>query len=113
MVVGVGGVAIKGNHLAVGVPNSIKVYDKNSTKLQHTIGKGQLGGVLNGVTFYDQENILVSDRDNKNIKMFTIQGRHVRTIDRGSTTFRPYGITISPDGHIYVCDDANHCVLCF
>ena len=45
--------------------------------------------------------------------MFTIQGQHVRTIDRGSTTFKPYGITISPDGHIYVCDDANHCVCVF
>ena len=45
--------------------------------------------------------------------MFTIQGRHVCTIDRGSTTFRPQGITISPDGYIYVCDAANHCVCVF
>ena len=45
--------------------------------------------------------------------MFTIQRRHVRTIDRGSTTFRPCGITISLDRHIYVCDDVNHCVCVF
>ena len=107
------GLATKGNHIAVGVPNSIKVYDRSSTDLLHTIGKGQLGGVLPGVTFYDQEHILVSDYSNSNIKMFTIQGRHVRTIDRGSTTFRPYGNTISPNGHIYVCDVANHCVCVF
>ena len=44
---------------------------------------------------------------------FTIQGRHVGTIDRGSTTFEPYGITISPDGHIYVCGRANDCVCVF
>ena len=106
-------VAIKGNHIAVGVPNGIKVFDRSSTDLLHTIGKGQLGGFLPGVTFYDQENILVSDYNNNNIKMFTIQGRHVRTIDRGSTTFKPDGITISPDGHIYVCDNANHCVCVF
>ena len=95
-------VATKGNHIAVGVRNSIEVYD--------TIGKGQLGRYLRGVTFYDQEHILVSDYSNSNIKMFTIQGQHVCTIDGGSTPFEPYGITISPDGHIYVCDHANHCV---
>ena len=106
-------VATKGNHIAVYVPNRIEVYDRYSNKLLHTIGKGQLGGGLPGVTFYDKENILVSDTDNSNIKMFTIQGRHVRTIDRGSTTFEPYGITISPDGHIYVCDGAYYCVCIF
>ena len=107
-------VATKGNHIAVGGPYSIKIYDRSSTDLLHTIGKGQLGGgILNGVTFYDQELILLSDYDNNSLKMFTIQGRHVRTIDRGSTTFKPHGITISPDGHIYVCDGANHCVCVF
>ena len=104
------GVATKGNHIAVGVPNQINVYDRNSTDLLHTIGKDQLGQYLPGVTFYDQEHILVSDYNNDNIKMFTIKGRHVRTLDRGSTTFQPKGITISSDGHIYVCDAANHCV---
>ena len=107
------GVATKGNHIAVGVPNRINVYDKSSTDLLHTIEMDQLGDVLRGVTFYDQEHILVSDYDNNNIKMFTIQGRHVRTIDRGRTTFEPCGIAISPDGHIYVCDVVNHCVCVF
>ena len=106
-------VAIKGNYIAVGVPNSIEVYDRSTTDLLHTIGKGQLGGDLNGVTFYDKRHILVSDTDNSNIEMFTVQGRHVRTIDRGSTIFSPYDITISPDKHIYVCDGANDCVCVF
>ena len=100
-------------HIAVGVPNCIILYDRSSTDLLHTVGKDQLGPYLPGVTFYDQEHILVSDYDNSNIKMFTIQGRHVHTIDRGSTTFRPCGITISPDGHIYVCDVPNDCVCVF
>ena len=108
------GVAIKGNHIAVGVFNCIKIFDKSSTDLLRTIGKDQLDGGLRGVKFYDQESILVSDYSNsRNIKMFTIQGQHVRTIDRGSTTFQPHGITISLDGHIYVCDGANHCVCVF
>ena len=107
------GVAIKGNHIAVGVPKCITVCDKSGTDHPHTIGKGQLGRYLPGVTFYDQENILVSDYDNGKFKMFTLQGRHVRTIDRGSATFRPQGITISPDGCIYVGDGASHCVCVF
>ena len=107
------GVSTKGSHIAVSVPNSIEVYDRSSAKPLHTLGKGQLGRVLPGVAFYDQEHILVSDVSNNNIKMFTIQGRHVRTMDRGRTTFRPRGITISPDGHIYVCDGANNCVCVF
>ena len=107
------GVSTKGNHIAAGVSKQIKVYDRSSTDLLHTIGKDQLGGGLPGVTFYDQEHILVSDYSNNNIKMFTIQGRHVCTMDRGSTTFKPYGITISPDGHIYVCDSVNCCVCVF
>ena len=107
------GLATKGNHIAVGVPNIIEVYDRSSTDLLHTIRKDQLGGGLSGVTFYDQEHILVSDYSNSNIKIFTVQGRHVRTIDRGSTTFKPWGITISPDGHIYVCDGANDCICVF
>ena len=105
--------ATKGNYIAVGVLKCIEVYDRSSTDLLHTTGKGQLGNYLNGVTFYDQEHILVSDCDNSNVKMFTIQGQHVRTIDRGRTTFQPYGITISPDGHIHVCDVANCCVCVF
>ena len=107
-------VATKGClYIAVGIPSKIKVYYWSSTDLLHTIGKGQLGDYLFGVAFYDQEHILASDTFNNNIKMFTIQGRHVHTIDRGSTTFRPHGITISPDGYIYVCDAGNYCVCVF
>ena len=105
-------VAIQGNHIAVGVHNGIKIYDKSSTDLLHTVGKGQLGRYLPGVTFCE-ESIYVSNYSNSTIKMFTIQGQHVRTINRGSTTFKPKGITISLDGHIYVCDGANHCVCVF
>ena len=106
-------VSAKGDHIVVGVPNSIEVYDRYSTDLLHTIEMNQLGQYLPSVTFYGPEHILVSDYYNNNIKMFTIQGRHVRTIDRGSTTFSPYGMTVSSDEHIYVCDGANHCVCVF
>ena len=108
-------VAAKRQYIAVGLPNCIKILTKNRyhTRPLCTIGKGQLGTGLYGIAFCDHEAILVSDYDNSNIKMFTIQGRHVRTIDRGSTMFEPLGITVSPDGHIYVCDVANHCVCIF
>ena len=87
-------VATQGNHIAVSVSNSITLYDKNSSKQIYTIGKDQLSDFLPCVTFYNQEYILVSDSHNSNIKMFTIQGQHVHTIDRGSTPFKPRGIIL-------------------
>ena len=108
-------VAAKRQYIAVGLPRCIKILTKDSycTRTLCTIGKGQLGTGLYGIAFCDHETILVSDYDNNNIKMFTIQGQHVRTMDRGSTMFEPLGITVGPDGHIYVCDAANDCVCVF
>ena len=104
------GVAIKGNYIAVGVPNCIELYDRYNTRLLYTI---KVSGDLPGVTFYGPEHILVSNTFDSSIKMVTIQGQHVRTIDRGSATFEPKGITISPDGHIFVCNGAYDCVCVF
>ena len=106
-------VATEGNHIAVAVHNEIQVYNRKTTDLLHTVRKDELGRYLYGVTFYDKENILVSDYYNSSIEMFTIQGQHVRTIHRGSAAFRPYGITISPNEHIYVCNGAHHFVCVF
>ena len=99
--------------VALGIPMHVEIYN-NKDQLLRTIGKEQLGDNLWGVTFHDNCNILVTDMDNSNIKIFTIQGLYIRTIGGGgSTAFQPRGIAISPDGHIYVCDHANHCVCVF
>ena len=110
-------VTTKEDLIAVGIGgsgySSVEVYDKESSELLHVIGRGQLNGDLCGVTFLDEETIVVSGYDIENLKVFTLKGELLCTIDRGSTTFKPLGVTVSPDGHIYVCEEANHCVCVF
>ena len=110
-------VATKEDLIAVGIGglgySSVEVYDKESSELLHVIGRGQLSGDLCGVAFLDEETVVVSDHGRGNLKVFTLKGKLLCTIDRGSTTFKPLGVTVSPDGHIYVCDGDNHCVCAF
>ena len=107
-------VATKGDLIAVGVGISgvckVEVYDKKSNKQLHIIGRDVIqlmSGELDGtqapsVAFLDEETIVVSDRYKHNLKLFTLKGKLLHTIDRGSTTFTPQGVTVSPGGHIYM-----------
>ena len=107
-------VATKGDLIAVSVWEGIELYSKTNKELLRRISLNQLGGGLFGVAFLDEETIVVSDSWKQNLKVFTTNGELLNTIDRGSTTFTPQGVTVSPNGHIiYVCDKANHCVCVF
>ena len=110
-------VATKADLIAVGAWDFsgcwVEVYDKKGSTLLRVIGIRQLGSGVYGVAFLNQQTIVVSDYDNHNLKLFTLKGKLLRTIDRGRTSFNPCGVTVSPGGHIYVCDDANHCVCVF
>ena len=99
--------------VALGIHKHVEIYN-NEDQLLRTMGKEQLSGNVWDVSFHDNCNILATDMDSNDIKMFTLQGLFIRTIGRGSSTaFQPRGIAVSPDGHIYVCDHANHCVCVF
>ena len=106
-------VATKADLIAVGVWGGIEVYSKTRNELLCEFGHDQLGNVLCGVAFLDEETAVVSDYNKQNLKMLTTKGELLRTIDRGRTTLGPWGVTVSPDGHIYVCDAANDCVCVF
>ena len=109
-------VATKADLIAISVGDLngywVEVYDKKSSELLRKIGRDQLRSDICDVAFLD-EQIVVSDYDMGNLKLFTLKGELLYEIDRGSTTFKPLGVTVSPDGHIYVCDGANHCVCVF
>ena len=80
----------------------------------HSISHAHLGGSLFGVAFLNEQTIVVSDLEKHNLKLFdTTKGQQIRTIDQRSTTFRPTGVTVSPDGHIYVCYWDSNCVCVF
>ena len=107
-------VATKGDLLALGCAKEVRLYSKTSNELLHKIAcEGKLGDGLFSVAFLDEQTIVVSDYDKYNLKIVSTKGELIRTIDRGSTNFEPQGVTVSPDGHIYVCDEANDCVCVF
>ena len=106
-------VATKADLIAIGVRGGIELYSKTSNELLRKIRHGRLVGALYGVAFLDEETIVVSDYGKGNLKLFTTKGELLRTIDRGSTSFDPFGVTVGLNGHIYVCDSANHCVCAF
>ena len=105
--------SVSAHLVAVAIRGAIDIYSKHNSRVLYTIGVGRLGGSIYGITFVDEENVLISDLYNKNIKWFTVQGEHVLTMDRGGTDFRPHGITVGPNGCIYVCDQGEHSVCVF
>ena len=106
-------VATKADLIAVCVQRGIELYSRPSNKLLGKISHDQLGSDLCGVAFLDEQTIVVSDYNKQNLKILTTKGELLRIIDRGSSTFGPCGVTVSPDGHIYVCDAAYHCICVF
>ena len=73
-------------------------------------GKGQLQGP-SGVTTDDQGHILVTDRVNNRIQVYTYEGKFVSCIESsGNKLNDPRGLTVSSDGHVYVADQKNHCI---
>ena len=106
-------VTTKADLIAIGVQTGIELYIKTSNKLLRKIKHDQLGIVLHGVAFLGEQTIVVSDLLKHNIKQFTTTGELLHTIARGRISFTPNGVIVSPDGHIYVCDDVNHGVSVF
>ena len=105
--------ATKKRFIAVGVSGTVEIYSKSGNQRLFNIGKGSLGNNICGITFYDRENILVSDTDNSSLKMLSTQGLQVELVFQGNYSFKPYGITVDPGGLVYVCDIGSHCVCVF
>ena len=82
--------------------------------LVRSIGKGVLGGDLGGITFDLKGNIWVADRGNNKVLKLSQDGRLLQTIDHAgskSDHFNcPCGVSVSPEGLVYICDRGNQCV---
>ena len=76
------------------------------------IHQGVLGGWLSGVAFDLKGNVWVTDCSNNKVVKLSQDGRLLQTIcHAGSESDRlsiPYGVSISPERMIYICDHGNH-----
>ena len=99
--------------------NSIHVYDKNGQEMKE-IGKPGKGNLEfnwpEGIAI-TAEVVFVSDRDNHRIQKFSTHGHFLSMFgSRGSGDSQlklPRGLTIGPDGMIYVSDSGNGRIVVF
>ena len=96
--------------------NCIHLFTKEGA-LVRSIGKGMLGRALCGITFDLKGNVWVADRGNNKVLKLSQDGRLLQTIDHASskgdhfnhrTINRPTGVSVSPEGLVYICDCGNH-----
>ncbi len=95
--------------------HNVKVFDMESGKLIMTIGKrGSADGEFNYPTNIAVDrrngNIVVVDTFNFRIQIFTPEGKFIRKFgqagNRPGDFYRPKGVGIDSEGHIYVADAA-------
>ena len=107
-------ITTKSNLLAILTTDHVEVYNKDSFELIHTIELGDACSSVNSIAFGDGEAIrLVSDYGSCSIRVYSLKGEHLLTLDQGNKTFEPDGIAVSPDGLIYVCGGGSYSVCVF
>ena len=87
----------------------VHLFSKDGA-LVRSIGEGFCGPLF-GVAFDLKGNIWVADTNRKEIANMSQNGQHLRTICNASGENRleyPMGVSISPEGMIYICNYGNH-----
>ena len=107
-------VAVKGSLLAVAVVSASapKAFIQVMTvegKMVKSIGKGQIGPGVDGVTFSQDGDLLVSDSMSCEVRKFQRDGRYLGVVG-GCPFAGPSDIAVSSDGQIYICDSIGYCV---
>ena len=78
--------------------------------LMRSIGK-TMRDILHGITFDLKGNVWVVDMGN-NVFKFSQDGRLLQTIDHADSKTDhfncPLGVSVSPEGLVYICDSCNH-----
>ena len=91
--------------------NCIHLFTKEGA-LVRSIGKGMLGSDLGGISFDLKGNVWVTDTGNRKVLKLSQDGRLLQTIDHAgskSDLFHcPDGVSVSPEGLVYICDRDNH-----
>ena len=111
---GYGGVAVNGKGLLAVTDDDHECVHllNNEGLLVKSIGEGQLDDVLSDVAFDLKGNIWVTDHKSSKAIKLSQDGQLEQTIRYTSSDSdclsSPFGITVSPEGLIYICDSGNH-----
>eukprot|EP00058_Branchiostoma_floridae_P002415 XP_002587903.1 hypothetical protein BRAFLDRAFT_87291 [Branchiostoma floridae] len=91
----------------------VYVYDESGKFLFQFGGEGSGEGQLkfpHGICTDSSGNIIVADRGNERIQIFTRHGEFVRTVHTG---LKPEGLAVGPEGQLVVTDRWNNTVIIF
>ncbi|XP_019627805.1 PREDICTED: collagen alpha-1(I) chain-like [Branchiostoma belcheri] len=70
-------------------------------------GVGAADGLLNrpqGLCTGPDRTVIVADKENRRVQVFTYDGKHVRTVPTGG---RPYAVAVGPAGQLVVTNDVS------
>jgi len=58
--------------------------------------------------------LLVSDCEGGNVKVFTLEGKFINSIEGQATEFQiPWAVDVSKAGQVFISDVGKHCVYVF
>ena len=90
------------------VDKCVKIFSKKGT-LKKEIGQGHLKRPWNAVMTLKGE-IAVSDPGTPDVKLFTAQGRYLKSLNFVTNFQDPYGLALTPSGDILVADKGANCI---
>lgn len=91
----------------------VKVFDSDGDFLFTFGTSGEGNGQFNaptGIAVDSNDNIIVADWGNSRIQVFDAQGSFLSYVNTlADPLYGPQGMTLTPDGQIFVADSGNHC----
>ena len=92
----------------------ISILSRDGTKITKFGSQGSSEGQFNGpdgVAITTDNHILVNDRFNHRIQLFTMEGKFLRSFGEKEKQFiNPAGIAVHSSGLVFIADSGNHCI---